>query len=95
MAHRRKRSVSFDPELDDRVAAAAAAEGVTVSAWLARCAEDRLINSEGLRALAEYEMVFGPLSDEEVAAADRVIDGAGAAAAEAYGKLHTRRRGAV
>lgn len=87
--------MSFDPALDDRVAAAAASEGMTVSAWLARCAEDRLINSEGLRALAEYDTLFGPLTDDEVAAADRVIDGAGAAAAEAYGKLRERRRGAA
>jgi hypothetical protein len=59
MAYRRKRSVSFDTHPDDRVVAAAAAEGVSVSAWLARCAEDRLINTEGLQALDEYDQLFG------------------------------------
>ncbi len=95
MAYRKKRSVSFDPQLDDRVVAAAATEGVTVSAWLARCAEDRLINSEGLQALAEYDELFGGAAAEDLAAADHRIDEAAGKAATAYGWLGPVRRGAA
>lgn len=95
MAHRRKRSVSFTPELDERIEAAAVAEGLTVSAWLARCAEDRLINAEGLKALAEYDELFGAPSESALEAADRQIDEAVEAAASAYQRLGHRGRGAA
>lgn len=96
MAHRRKRSISFDPVLDERVEAAAAAAGLSVSAWLARCAEDRLIAEDGLLAMVEYEELFGPLSAEELAAADTIIDDGLAAAKAAYDQMRARRsRGAA
>lgn len=91
MAHRKKRSVSFDPVLDERVEAAAAAAGLSVSAWFARCAEDRLITEDGLRAMVEYEELFGPLSADELAAADSEIDEGLAAAKAAYGQIRARR----
>ena len=95
MAYRRKRSISFDPILDERVEAAAAA-GLSVSAWLARCAEDRLIAEDGLLAMVEYEELFGPLSAEELDAADTIIEDGLAAAKAAYGQLRVRRaRGAA
>jgi hypothetical protein len=84
MAYRRKRSVSFDPELDTRIEAAAAAVGMTVSAWLARCAEDRLITEDGLRAMDEYETLFGALPSAVLEAADAEIDTALASAQDAY-----------
>ena len=84
MAYRRKRSVSFDPELDTRIETAAAAVGLTVSAWLARCAEDRLITEDGLRAMVEYEELFGALPLAALEAADAEVDAVLQAAQAAY-----------
>lgn len=92
MAHRKKRSVSFDPELDRRVGAAAAAEGLTVSAWLARCAHDKLLNEDGLRAMAEYQRLFGEFSSEEMAAAEAESEAALELARAAHGALHAGAR---
>lgn len=90
MPYRRKRSISLDPELDARVEAAAHAAGMTVSSWLARCAEDRLINEDGLRAMEEYEQAFGALAPDVLAAADQDIDAAFAASQAAFDGLHER-----
>lgn len=84
MAHRQKRVVSFDPELDARIAAAAVAVDLTVSAWLARCAEDRLITEGGLRAMIEYEELFGALPSSALQAFGVEIDAAVQAAQSAY-----------
>lgn len=65
MAIRKKRSVSFPPELDARVEAAARAEGIPVSAWLARSAEDRLLIADGLAAMAEWQDEHGAFTEEE------------------------------
>jgi hypothetical protein len=92
MAHRRKRSVSFDPHLDARIEAAASAAGMTVSAWLSRCVEDRLINDDGLVAMQEYEALFGPFSTAELERAEIELDDAFAAA---QGTTQASRRGAA
>ncbi|HET7131859.1 MAG TPA: hypothetical protein VFJ95_06400 [Gammaproteobacteria bacterium] len=66
--------------LDERIAAAAAAsaerQGLSLSAWVNRAAENALAIEDGLAAVAEWESEHGPLSAEELAAADAVLDAA-------------------
>jgi hypothetical protein len=64
--------------LDDRVARAASAsaerQGLSLSAWLNRAAENALAIEDGLAAVAEWEAEQGPLTPEELRAADAVLD---------------------
>ncbi|MDY7100575.1 MAG: hypothetical protein S0880_05255 [Actinomycetota bacterium] len=69
MARRRNRSVSFPGELDERIATAAAAEGLTVSAWLVRSAERELVIRAGPAAVADWEVEHGALTTSEMAEA--------------------------
>jgi len=59
--------------LDARVEAAAAAEGIAVSTWLARSAEDRLLLADGLKAMAEWQEEHGEFTAEERRAARRQV----------------------
>ncbi len=63
--------------LDDRVAHAAAAsaerQGLSLSAWLNRAAENALSVEDGLAAVADWEAEHGPLTDAELADADAVL----------------------
>lgn len=74
MTVRRKRSISLSPELDRRVECAARAEGVPVSVWIARSAEDRLLVIEGLAAMKEWAAENGEFTAAEMNAADAVVD---------------------
>lgn len=65
-----KISISIAPEVHTRLVEAAEAEGVTVSAWISRAAEDRLAISDGLALVAEWEAEHGAFSDDELARAD-------------------------
>lgn len=76
MADRVKRSVSMPPDLDAAIVAAAAREGLTYSAWLARTAAREVTIERGLAAMAEYESEHGAFTDEETAAARRWVDAA-------------------
>jgi hypothetical protein len=67
MAQRHKRSISVPPELDRAIEQAAAAEGTTVSAWLAETAEHRLRLEAGRRGIVEWEAEHGPLTPDELA----------------------------
>jgi hypothetical protein len=67
MAQREKRSVSLPPELARAVEEAARAEGTTFSAWLAQTAAHRLKLEAGRKALTEWEMENGPLTEAELA----------------------------
>jgi hypothetical protein len=67
VALRRKRSISLPPDLDAEVEAAATADGVTYSAWLATAARKELLVRAGLGAVAEFERERGALTDEEKA----------------------------
>jgi hypothetical protein len=75
MAERVKRSISVPPELDAQIAAAASAEGLSYSAWLARGAERELKIRDGLAAMAEYEAEHGAFTVEERAEADTWVAG--------------------
>jgi hypothetical protein len=67
VAQREKRSVSLPPDLARAVEEAARAEGTTFSAWLAQTAAHRLKLEAGRRALAEWELENGPLTEVELA----------------------------
>jgi len=61
-----KYSASMDEDLLAEARAAAEAEGVTLSAWLAEAARDR-VRLLGLdRLVREYEAEFGEFTEEEV-----------------------------
>jgi hypothetical protein len=73
----RKLSVALDAAVAEAAAASAARRGLSLSAWLTRAAERALAIEDGLAAVAEWEAEHGALSADELAAADRVLDGKG------------------
>lgn len=64
-----KLAITVDPDVHARVVAAAAAEGVSVSAWITTAARHALKLREGLAAVAEWEAEHGEFTREELAAA--------------------------
>jgi len=79
----RKFTVSLPADTDEAVRAAAEAEGLTVSAWLAKAARkavaERAAIADGLAAVAEYEAEHGPITTtpDEDAWVQRVLASAG------------------
>jgi len=68
-----KMSVSFDLELGGAIRTAAEASHQSVSAWLAEAARDR-IRLEALgEAIGAWEVAHGPLTEDELARASRVV----------------------
>jgi hypothetical protein len=67
MAQRQKRSISLSSELADAIDVAAAAEGTTVSAWIAETAAHRLRLDAGRQGVAEWERKHGALTPDEIA----------------------------
>ena len=70
MAVRKKRSISIPPELDDQIAAAAEAAGMSYSAWVALTARKEFTIRGGLEAVGQYETEHGTFTPEEIAEAD-------------------------
>jgi hypothetical protein len=62
-------AITVDPDVHARVIEAAAAEGVSVSAWMTKAARRALLVRDGLAAVAEWEAEHGPLTDAELTAA--------------------------
>lgn len=69
-----KRSVSLDDQVAERVERAAREDGVSFSTWLSVAAERQLLLREGLRGVAEWEADAGPLSAEELAAGEALLE---------------------
>lgn len=70
-----KLAITVDPDVHAQVLAAAAAEGISVSAWITRAARRALVVGDGLAAVAEWEAEHGPLTDAEMSQAhQRVAD---------------------
>ena len=69
-----KMSVSFDLELGEAIRASAAGADVSVSAWLAEAARDRLRLEALGEAVAAWEDKFGPLTAAELTEAERMLD---------------------
>lgn len=68
-----KLAITVDAEVHDRVREAAAADGVSVSAWMTGAARRALLVRDGLAAVAEWEAEHGALSDAELADAHRRV----------------------
>jgi hypothetical protein len=66
----RKLSVALDESVAEAAAATAERQGLSLSAWLNRAAENALAIEEGLAAVAEWEAEHGALKAAELAAAD-------------------------
>ncbi len=62
-------TITMDAELGAAVRDAAGRSGMSVSAWLARAASDRLRNDLLGEALARWEAEDGPFTEEELDAA--------------------------
>jgi hypothetical protein len=70
-----KLAITIDPEVHERVLAAAAEEGLSVSAWMTAAARRALIVRDGLAAVSQWEDEHGPLTDSELRSARaRVAD---------------------
>ena len=61
----RRLSISVPPEVEERIRAAAEAEGLPVSAWLSQVATHAATMQEGLRAMREYEDEHGAFTAKE------------------------------
>jgi hypothetical protein len=64
-----KPAITIAPDVHERVVAAAAHRGVSVSAWMTDAARLALKVRDGLAAVAEWEAEHGALSDAELKAA--------------------------
>lgn len=71
-----KLAITVDPEVHKRVLAAAAEEGLSVSAWMmSAAARGALLLRDGLAAVAEWEAEHGALTDPELRSArERIAD---------------------
>jgi hypothetical protein len=66
-----KLAITVDPDVHAGVIAAAASEGVSVSAWMTEAARRALVVRDGLAAVREWEARHGKLTDEELVNARR------------------------
>jgi hypothetical protein len=64
-----KLAITVDPDVHAQILAAAAAEGISVSAWMTAAARRALIVRDGLAAVAEWESEHGAFTREELEAA--------------------------
>jgi hypothetical protein len=70
MVVRKKRSISMPPDLDTNIEAAASAEGMTYSGWLAAMARREFMVRAGLDAVAGFEKKHGRFTPDELAEAE-------------------------
>lgn len=70
----KKLSVALDERVAEAASTSAERQGLSLSAWLNRAAENALAIEQGLTAVAEWEAEHGALSAAELAAADAVLD---------------------
>jgi len=68
-----KLAITVDADVHAQVMAAAAREGVSVSAWMTSAARRALLVRDGLRAVDEWEKEHGAFTQEELEAARRRI----------------------
>jgi hypothetical protein len=68
----RKLSIALDAEVAEAAARAAEREGLSLSAWINKAADEALAIERGLEGVRAYEAEFGPFTPEQDAWADRV-----------------------
>jgi hypothetical protein len=69
----RRLSISLPAGVEESVRQAAEEAGLSVSAWLARAAERAARLEAGRRAISEFEAEHGPIPQEGLDWADRVL----------------------
>jgi hypothetical protein len=69
-----KLAITIDPEVHRGVLAAAARDGLSVSAWMTMVARDQLIREAGMAAVAEWQEEHGHFTEEEIAEAKRRVE---------------------
>lgn len=72
-----KLSIALDEPVAQAARQAAERRGMSLSAWLNDAAQSALAIEDGLVGVAEWEAECGPLSPEELAAADAALDAMG------------------
>lgn len=68
-----KLAITVDPEIHENILAAAAREGVSVSAWMTVAAREALQRRTGLAAVALWERQHGRFTAEEMDEARRNV----------------------
>jgi hypothetical protein len=68
-----KLAITVDPEIHENILAAAARDGVSVSAWMTVAAREALQRRTGLAAVALWERQHGRFTPEEMDAARRNV----------------------
>jgi hypothetical protein len=72
-----KLAITVDPDVHGQVLASAAAQGMSISAWMTDAARRALRREDGLAAVQEWEAQHGPLSDKEMEDARRRVQAGG------------------
>jgi hypothetical protein len=70
----RRFSISFEEELADAVSTSAGNANEALSSWLAEAARRRVKQEALMRAVEDYELEFGVISQEDVSAAIKQLD---------------------
>ncbi len=68
--------IALDQRVPEATRKAAEREGISLSAWLNQASVNALAIKDGLAGVAEWEAERGPLSQQQLAAADAVLDSA-------------------
>jgi hypothetical protein len=68
-----KLAITVAPDIHDNILAAAAREGVSVSAWMTAAARQALQRRSGLAAVAQWEAQHGRFTAEEMNEARRNV----------------------
>jgi len=68
-----KLAVTIDPDIHQHILAAAARDGISVSAWITSAAREALHRRAGLAAVALWEKQHGRLTTEEMNEARRSV----------------------
>ena len=68
-----KLAITIDPEVHEKILAAAARDKVSVSAWMTGAAREALQRRAGLAAIAEWEKQHGSFTSEEMKEARRSV----------------------
>jgi hypothetical protein len=61
-----KLAITVDPDVHGQVLAAAAAQGMSISAWMTDAARRALRRQDGLVGVREWEAQHGQLTDKEM-----------------------------
>ncbi len=71
-----KLSIALEAPVLEAAKQAAERRGISLSAWLNQASVNALAVEDGLVGVAEWEAEHGPLSEDQLAAADAVLDAA-------------------